>query len=177
MNSEGLVGKWREGSCLELFRASAFPRRSVKKQLPTAPGCVIRAGDSETDCSRVVENLVVVSSLQEESQNQSAQPSIKQTHHLIWCYSETELLYHILSFIQDFEKRSQTFPDKHYLLSSTIRIFPGVKLHHLFKQPGKGQDVSIKGPTDALLPDDVSVLSADLKWPISLTSEVSLPKK
>lgn len=85
----------------------------------------------------------------------------------------------MLSFIRDLEKKKdprlslKNFP----YLSSTFQIFPEVKLHHLFKQPGKGRDVSIKGPTDALLPDDVSVLTADLEWHVSLTSEVSLPKK
>lgn len=61
------VGEEREGRALEL-RASAFPWWSIKKELPAAPGRVTGAGDSETDCSRVVENLVVVSSLQAESQ-------------------------------------------------------------------------------------------------------------
>lgn len=61
------MGEEREGRALEL-RASAFPWWSIKKELPAAPGRITGAGDSETDCSRVVENLVVVSSLQAESQ-------------------------------------------------------------------------------------------------------------
>lgn len=146
---------------MEPFRASAFPRQSAKKQLLTTPGCVIRAGDSETDCSRVIENLVVVSPLQRQSQNQSA-----KTQTSTRCYTAASPPFIIYpKFLKPFSHLQRNYRE----------ISP--QSQNSLDPVTFSNNQEECSTSDARLPDDVSARTADVKSPVSLTSEVSLPKK
>lgn len=61
------------------MRTSASAWQSIKKELLTEPSRVLRGVDGETRGSRVIENLIVVSSLRRESSKLSTKSDNKGT--------------------------------------------------------------------------------------------------